>query len=128
MKISFTGRSIVPGAAKTLLIAACMLPAAAQDAARVQPAAYKVTLDNEHVRVLEYTSRPGMGVCGQGMHSHPAHLTVVLTDSKVRVKLPDGRTIAGANRAGDVFWSETETHEVENVSGRNVRALLIELK
>jgi hypothetical protein len=27
-----------------------------------------------------------------------------------------------------VFWSEAETHEVENISGGNVRSLIIELK
>lgn len=32
------------------------------------------------------------------------------------------------NKLGDVFWAEAETHETENVSGRNVRALMVELK
>ena len=32
------------------------------------------------------------------------------------------------NVLGDVWWSEAETHEVENISGRNVHALIIELK
>ena len=102
--------------------------ALAQDAAAIQPRAYRVALDNDKLRVLEFNSRPGMGVCGTGMHSHPAHLTVVLSDSKVRFKLPDGRTGVGENKLGDVFWSEAETHEVENISGRNSRALLVELK
>jgi hypothetical protein len=78
--------------------------------------------------VLEFNSRPGMGVCGNGMHSHPAHLTVVLSAAKARVKLPDGKTFVAENKLGDVFWSEAETHEVENISGKNVRALLVELK
>jgi hypothetical protein len=102
--------------------------ALAQDAAAMQPRAYRVALENDKLRVLEFNSRPGMGVCGNGMHSHPAHLTVVLTDAKVRFKLPDGRTGVAENKLGDVFWSEAETHEVENISGRNSRALLVELK
>ena len=28
----------------------------------------------------------------------------------------------------NVFWSEAEMHDTENLTGRNVRALLIELK
>ncbi len=100
----------------------------AQDAAKVQPGAYRVTLENEHLRVLEFHSRPTLGVCGVGMHSHPAHLTVALTPAKVRVKLPDGKSFEAANQAGDVFWSEAETHETENISGKDIRALLIELK
>ncbi len=100
----------------------------AQDASAVQPRGYRVALDNDRVRVLEFVSRPGLGVCGSGMHSHPAHLTVALTPAKVRVKLPDGTVIVAENKAGDVFWSEAETHETENLTGRDVRALIVELK
>jgi hypothetical protein len=102
--------------------------ALAQDAAAMQPRAYRVALENDRVRVLEFNSRPGMGVCGNGMHSHPAHLTILLTAAKVKVKLPDGKTFEGANKFGDVFWSEAETHEVENITGKDTRALLVELK
>ena len=102
--------------------------ATAQDAARVQPRAYKVVLDNEHMRVLEFNSKPGMGVCGTGIHSHPAHLTVALSPAKVRVKLPDGKAFVAEQKMGDVFWSEAETHETENLTGRDVRALIVELK
>lgn len=104
------------------------LPAQAQDAVKVQPRAYKVVFENEKVRVLEINSRPGMGICGVGMHSHPAHLTVALSAAKGRLKLPNGKVIEGENKLGDVFWSEAETHEVENIGGRDVRALMIELK
>ena len=112
-----------------LLPAFAFVPAAqAQDAARTQPHAYKVAFENDKMRVLEFNSRPGMGICGEGMHSHPAHLTIALSPAKARVKLPDGKVITGENKLGDVFWSEAETHEVENISGRNVRALIVELK
>lgn len=102
--------------------------AQAQDAATVQPRAYRIAFENEQLRVLEFNSRPGMAVCGNGMHSHPAHLTVTLSTGKVRWKLPDGKTGVGENKLGDVFWSEAETHEVENISGKDIRALLVELK
>ena len=100
----------------------------AQDAARVQPRAYKIAFENDKLRVLEFNSKPGMGVCGNGMHSHPAHLTVALSAAKAKIRLPDGKTIVAENTLGDTWWSEAETHEVENISGRNVRALIIELK
>ncbi len=102
--------------------------AAAQDAARVQARAYKVVFENARMRVLEFNSKPGMGICGTGMHSHPPHLTVALTSAKVRVKLPDGKEFVPENKVGDVFWAEAETHETENLSGHDVRALIIELK
>ena len=100
----------------------------AQDAVTTQPKAFRVVFENEKSRVLEFISKPGMEVCGVGKHSHPAHLTVALSDAKVRVTLPDGKTIVAANKLGDVFWSEAETHAVENISGKDVRALIIEIK
>jgi hypothetical protein len=104
-------------------------PAAAQDAAKIQPQAYRVALNNDRVRVLDYNSRPGMGVCGNGMHSHPAHLTVVLSGGSVRIKTPDGKTIEKRDIPdGTVFWSEAETHITENIGGSHVRSLIIELK
>jgi hypothetical protein len=114
----------------------CVLPmvaltdnAEAQDASRMQPQSYRVVLENDKLRVLEYNSRPGVGVCGNGMHSHPEHLTVVLSNAKVRVRTPDGKVTVRDNiPLGEVFWSEAETHEVENISGRNIRSLIVELK
>jgi hypothetical protein len=103
--------------------------AQAQDAAKVQPQSYRVALDNEHLRVLDYNSRPGMGVCGNGMHSHPAHLTVVMTGVSVRIRTPDGKTVEQRDiPEGTVFWSEAETHSVENITGNNLRSLIIEIK
>jgi len=100
----------------------------AQDAAKMQPRSYRVVFENDRLRVLEFVSRPGLGVCGSGMHSHPAHLTIALSPAKVRVKLPDGKTFVGENELGDVFWSEAETHETENIGGKDMRALIVELK
>ena len=58
---------------------------------------------------------------------YPAHLTIAMSDAKARVT-QDGKTFIGTNKLGDVFWSEAETHEVENITGRDVRALIVELK
>ncbi len=103
-------------------------PAAAQDATVAQPQAYRVAFENERLRALEYRNRPGLGICGNGMHSHPAHLTVVLFDGPARVREPGGSWKDITARRGHVFWSEAETHEVENLSGRESHAILIELK
>jgi hypothetical protein len=103
--------------------------ASAQDAVQNQPQSYRVAFENDKLRVLEYNGRPGMGVCGDGMHSHPAHLTVLLSTGKVRIKTPDGKVeVQSNNTVGATFWSDAVTHEVENISGSNIRSLLIELK
>ena len=101
----------------------------AQDAVQSQPQNYRVAFENDKLRVLDYNGRPGMGVCGDGMHSHPAHLTILLSTGKVRIKTPDGKVeVHGDVPVGAVFWSDGETHEVENISASNVRLLLIEFK
>jgi len=102
--------------------------AAAQDAAKIMPKSYRVPFENDRLRVLAFTGRPGMGVCGEGMHSHPAHLTVVLSDWKGVATTPDGATVDRDKKMGDVFWSEAETHRVENTGKTNARVLIIELK
>jgi len=101
----------------------------AQDAVQSQPQNYRVAFENDKLRVLDNNGRPGMGVCGDGMHSHPAHLTVLLSTGKVRIKTPDGKVqVHGDVPVGAVSWSDGETHEVENISGSNIRLLLIEFK
>lgn len=124
-----------PAALRRALLA--LLPALAlgetaraqsRDPALLQPASFRVALENRQLRVLEYRALPGLGVCGKGMHSHPAHLTVALTPGRVRVRAAGGRFEEKTIEAGAVWWSEAETHEVENISGRESRALLIELK
>jgi hypothetical protein len=121
-------RQLLLAGAAACLSQLAAAPSRAQDAARTDPDAYRVVLENDRVRVLEFRSRPGTALCGVGKHSHPAHLTVALSDARVRITLADGKTIEATNTLGDVFWSEAETHAVENISGADVRALIIEIK
>jgi beta-alanine degradation protein BauB len=100
----------------------------AQDPTKVQPGSYRVTFENDRLRVLDFSGRPGMGICGESMHSHPAHLTVVMTDWRGKLTLPDGSVRERTRKAGDVFWAEAETHKLENTGKSNSRVLIIELK
>ena len=110
-------------------LGAQMAPATrAQDAAKVMPRAYRVAFENDKLRVLEFSGRPGMGICGEGMHSHPPHLTVVLSDWRGKASVPGGAPQDRFRQLGDVFWSEAETHKVENTGKTNSRVLIIELK
>jgi beta-alanine degradation protein BauB len=102
--------------------------ALSQDAAKVMPRAYRVAFENEAVRVLDFIGRPGMGICGEGMHSHPAHLTIVMSDWQGFVTTPDGTSRQKQRSFGDVFWSEAETHKLENTGKAPSRVLLVELK
>jgi beta-alanine degradation protein BauB len=102
--------------------------AEAQDAARILPRAYRVAFENDQVRVLDFVGRPGMGICGEGMHSHPAHLTIVMSDWQGVVSTPDNVAQPRQRKAGDVFWSEAETHKLENAGKTSSRVMIVELK
>lgn len=99
----------------------------AQDAATADPRGYRVVLDNEQVRVLEYKSRPGLGVCGQGMHYHPAHVTVSLTGAKLK-KTENGKVSFVDIAPGHIFFAGAETHSAEIIGGSGTRTYIIELK
>ncbi|HEY3177521.1 MAG TPA: hypothetical protein VGL25_01420 [Casimicrobiaceae bacterium] len=102
--------------------------ALAQDAPTIAPRSYRVVLENDRVRVLEYKSRPGFGVCGEGMHSHPDHVTVSLTGAKLKVTMPDGKTTFADIPAGTVFFAPAEVHSAEIIGGFGTRSYIIELK
>ncbi len=101
--------------------------ALAQNATTANPRSYRVVLENARVRVIEYKSRPGLGVCGEGLHSHPAHLAIALTPAKVKVT-QDGQTSYGEIPAGEVMYFDAEVHMAENVGGAGTRFYLIEMK
>jgi quercetin dioxygenase-like cupin family protein len=97
----------------------------AQDVVKVSPETHMVLLDNEHVRVLDVHAKPGEKV---GMHSHPASTLYYLTDGKLKITYPDGRTEERIVKAGTAIWSKAVTHAVENVGASDFHEVHIELK
>lgn len=113
----------------TLLAGFGVMPAAlAQDAPTAAPRSFRVVLENDRVRVLEFKSRPGFGVCGEGMHSHPDHVTVSLTGAKLKVTTPGGKAKFEDIPAGTVFFAPAEIHSAEIIGGLGTRSYIIELK
>ena len=100
----------------------------AQDAVTSDPRSFRVVLENERVRVLEYKSGPGFGVCGQGMHYHPDRVSVSLTGAKIKATNAEGVTAVREIPVGHVFFSPAETHSAENIGGSGTRTYIIELK
>ncbi len=100
----------------------------AQDAAKSDPRNYRVVLENDKVRVLDYTSHPGTGVCGAGRHSHPAHVTVQMSPVQVRVTEADGKARLIDVPAGALFYEPAIVHTTENLGGTIARAYVIEIK
>src|SRR5258706_15309337 len=88
----------------------------------------KVVVENEKLKVTEYISTPGKDVCGNGKHSHPAHLTILLSDVSVQVTTAEGEVKNLSVPSGVTFWSEEETHVVRNHGQGGTRVLLVEIK
>jgi hypothetical protein len=111
------------------LLAVLGVPAsvAALDPVKLAPKSYRVALENDRVRVIEYINRPGLDVCGAGRHYHPAHVTIQATAARVRVT-EAGTTAVVSLKAGDIMWFDEQWHEVENVDKTTSHAYLIELK
>ncbi len=112
------------------LLAALMLAVGtktgvAQDVVKVAPQSYKVLLENDRVRVLEYRLKPAGK---EPMHSHPDYIVYALTSGKAKFTLPNGKTIEREIKAGQAKFIKAETHAVENVGTTTVHGLLIELK
>lgn len=111
------------------LLAALGVPstAVAQDPVRTMPKNYRVAFENNMVRVLEYNNRPGMGPCGTGLHYHPRHIDIFMTDFRGQLK-EDGKVTGGSVKAGDVHWYEAGTHEAENIDKTASRMFMVEIK
>jgi quercetin dioxygenase-like cupin family protein len=97
----------------------------AQDPVKVDPARYKVILNNKQVRVMDVRMKPGEKT---PMHSHPNHVIYSFTGGKTKFTLPDGKTNTVTSKAGQVVWRNAETHTVENGGKNETHALDIELK
>jgi quercetin dioxygenase-like cupin family protein len=107
------------------LLSAMWMGAFAQDPVKTSPQYYKVLLENDQVRVLEYHLKPGEK---EPMHSHPAGVVYVLSGATLKFSYPDGRTEAKAAATGETIWRDPVTHEVENSGKTEARAVAIDLK
>lgn len=99
--------------------------ASAQDAAQTDGDKYKVLLDNEHVRVLDYTDQPGQKT---QVHRHPRFVLYALAPFKRSLTLTDGRVVSREFKAGDVMYSDGETHVGMNIGTSPTHVLIVELK
>jgi quercetin dioxygenase-like cupin family protein len=98
----------------------------AEDAVQASPDTHKVTLENEHVRVVDIRVPAGGRV---KMHTHrEGYLTVAFTDCRIRFGFPGGKTTEAVVHAGDVSWSGPLTHSGENLGASECHLLNVEPK
>lgn len=122
-KIAFALAGMVAGILLTSLAFAANEPY--QDPVKQSPQFYKVLIDNDQVRVLEYRLKPGES---EPMHRHPAGVVHYFTDAKFLSSSPDGQSVEASVRAGDTVWRDETVHAAVNIGDTEAHGIAVELK
>ncbi len=96
------------------------------DAVKVAPDSYKVLLENDQVRVLEFRMKQG----GKSeMHSHPRSVAIVMNDQRLRFTFPNGKSEDTDLKRGQAVWLDDGiSHTVENIGTGDAGGVIVELK
>lgn len=86
---------------------------------------YKVIFENDKVRVLDYTDKPGEIT---HKHQHPDFVLYALTPFKRRITHEDGSSVIREFNVGDVIFSKGEMHIGENIGDIETHAIIVEMK
>jgi quercetin dioxygenase-like cupin family protein len=77
------------------------------------PDNFKLLLENDHVRVLQYTLLPGQLA---HKHAHPPRVGQVLSGAKIRVAEADGSHEEYDEKTGDTYWADfSPLHHTLNI-------------
>jgi beta-alanine degradation protein BauB len=96
-----------------------------QDAVKVAPDMYKVLLENDAVRIVDFRMKQG---AKSEMHSHPQSVAVVLNDQRLRFTFPNGKSEDADLKRGQAVWLDALSHSVENTGTEDAAGVLVELK
>jgi len=86
---------------------------------------YKVIVENDTVRVLEYRGGSGSKT---PMHGHPNAIAYAVTDCKVRFDDPNGESMDIELEAGHGMESPPFEHATTNIGDNEAVVILIEMK
>jgi quercetin dioxygenase-like cupin family protein len=86
---------------------------------------YRTILENERIRVLDYTDKPGDRTT---RHHHPDFVLYALNAFKRRLTFGNGRSVERVFVKGDVIWMEDQVHIGENIGETDTHVLIIEIK
>ena len=99
--------------------------AVAQDAVQTDGDKYKAIFENDCVRVLDYQDQPGQAT---QQHRHPAFVLYALVPFRRSLTLPDGKVLQRQFKAGDVMWSDAQTHVGTNTGDNPTHVVIVEMK
>ena len=96
------------------------------DPVKVSPDKFKILLENEHVRVVEYTLKPGEK---DNWHTHPPKTSYVISGGKLKIVLESGEALMVDEQTGASSWMDhVGKHYAENIGVSTVTILLTEIK
>lgn len=96
----------------------------ALDPTQTDPDKYKVILENDRVRVLEYRDWPGAKT---EAHRHPNSVLLMLSDFQRRLTIGDDVREVTV-KAGQALWSPAQVHAGENIGTTDTHVVFVELK
>ncbi len=95
------------------------------DAVNIAPHIHKVVFEDDKMRVLKVTVKPGDKA---EMHWHPRNINYITGAGKLKFTKPDG-SIAEVDLTVDQVTSASESsHAVENIGDTTVETVQVELK
>ena len=97
----------------------------AQDPVQVDPAHYKVVLDNPTVRVLRGFLPAG---AKSPMHQHPDSIVIALQEIRAQFTMADGTTQDQKMAPESANYTPAGTHSTTNTGRAGLNALIIEFK
>ncbi len=96
------------------------------DFVKSTPGKTKILLENEYVRVIEYSLRPGER---DSTHTHPPKTSYVISGGLLRIYPENGNPFDVEEITGNAEWSDkVGKHNVENIGKTTVTILLTEIK
>lgn len=97
----------------------------AQDPVQVDPAHYKVVLENPSVRVLRVILPPGATT---PMHQHPDFVVIAMRWIKVRFETPDGKSEIREMSPETAMYVPAVTHSASNIGPGAENEMIVEFK
>jgi quercetin dioxygenase-like cupin family protein len=95
-----------------------------RDPMKVAKNVYKFIMENDRVRVLEASFKPGDKAI---MHDHPDHVVYVLNDGKINIKSSEKTDVLDLKK-GQAMFLKAQSHEAENTGKTDLHLLVVELK
>ena len=96
----------------------------ANDPVQTNPGHYRVILENERVRVLEYLDSPGDKTTP---HAHPDSVMFTLSSFSRRLSA-NGREVDVVLPQGEARWLAAQEHSGENTGDTQTHTIFFELK